>query len=159
LGATIRSWAAEDDKEERLPHPPSTGSGFARNGKKPIMTSRSKYAGKDNGKGMKIELNNHNFMESVDKAIAKFNDARKKSRQEHLSMVEEVDVYLNEQAIGGLTKEDVLKKYFYEYKDIIDNPLAETMTPAQRLAILKQAIYDHEIRPRKKQEKEKKLAA
>jgi hypothetical protein len=91
-------------------------------------------------------------MEKLESDLGKFQNAREKTAAEEAEMIRAVDEYLNKQISKDEGPEQVLKRYFEKYKDILESPLVEPLKTQARMNQLKRIIYLHEI---KQSEKEK----
>jgi hypothetical protein len=94
-------------------------------------------------------------MEKSESDLQNFNRARAESAAEHQRMIEAVDAHLKGQVTGNRSIEDIRNEYFEEYKDFLENPLADPMNDEQKTEQLKRIIYMHEIRPGEQQRAEK----
>jgi len=76
------------------------------------------------------------------KKLGKVREKAATEKQERLNIVE---AYLKGQESSGVSREEILKSYFKKYKDFLDNRITEMMSPKERLTLLKELIYKHEI--------------
>jgi len=88
-------------------------------------------------------------IEHYPEARQKLGQVREKSAVERQMRIEAVNAYLKGQEAGDMSRNEILKHYFKKYKDffdpIPDNKIVEEMKSPQKLELLKELIYKHEI--------------
>jgi len=90
-----------------------------------------------------------NTIEHYGEEKKKINRVQEKAAAERQMRLEAVDAYLKGQEAGDMSRNEILKHYFKKYKDffdpIPDNKIVEEMRSPQKLELLKELIYNHEI--------------
>jgi len=86
----------------------------------------------------------------IDTDYEKYDKAREAASAKYRKMIEEVDEYLKGLVTSELSFEDILEQKFKDYEDILDSPLMDVMEESEKTDILKETVYNLEIRPKKK---------
>jgi hypothetical protein len=75
----------------------------------------------------------------------KLKQVRKRAAAERQARLDSVRAYFKSQEAGGVSRDQILKHYFEKYKDILDNQLTASMKTKERIDLLKETVYKHEI--------------
>ncbi|HLM83848.1 MAG TPA: hypothetical protein VK254_01390 [Candidatus Bathyarchaeia archaeon] len=86
-----------------------------------------------------------NTVEHYGEEKKKVNEVLESKTIERQRRLDAVESFLKGQESGGVSRDELLEYYFKKYKDILESQLVEGMKTAERLELLKDIIYKHEI--------------